>query len=537
MTILGLCFNGSIHGVPAHHEHLLVLISYIIAVFASFTALEMGERLRSASAATRVFWLVAAAIALGGGVWSTHFLGMLAYKIPLAQAYDPLMTIASGAIAVAAVATGLQIFQSTVTWRRVALAGVLVGLGVAAMHYCGMAALRVPGQIYYRPGLFALSVVIAVTAASIALWLAHVLRFTWQRGAAALVMALAICGMHYTAMAATVIVAGPPALRSSGGLVQSDDLALVVTFGVTLIFGLGLVCAFVDRRSEQMALREADRLRALNLELAERTQSLTDALADLDHARRAQAATLAKSELMSNMSHELRTPLNAILGFAQLMQLNSKREPLTPRQGQAVKHIVNSGAHLLKLIEAVLDLASLDSAQASMHTEPLDIAQILLDLRDSFADEAKRASVALIVDCDRAQPSVHVAADRRRLSQILSSLVSNAIIYNRPGGLVRMSIEALGERVAIAIGDTGQGIPATMLPSLFQPFNRLGREGGAILGAGVSLTISKRLAEAMGGELTFKSVDGEGSTFTVIMQAERKPIDVAASTFAHEQAA
>jgi len=260
MTILGICFNGAAHGVAGHHDPLLVAVSFVVAAFASYTALELAERLRVSRGRARWLWQIAAAIALGGGVWSAHFIGILAFRIPLSHAYDPLLTILSGLLAIGAVACGLQVVQQKATWSRIGGAGLLVGIGIATMHYAGMAALRFPGQVYYRPGLFALSVVIAVGAATAALWLAYYLRFAWQRGLAAPVMALAVCGMHYTGMAATVIVARPASLHLDGA-VHADFLARLVVAGVGLLAFLGLLGAFFDRireqRRSQQELREA----------------------------------------------------------------------------------------------------------------------------------------------------------------------------------------------------------------------------------------------------------------------------------------
>jgi signal transduction histidine kinase/CheY-like chemotaxis protein len=259
VDFLGICLNGAVHGLPVHHDPLLVVVSYVVAVIASYTALEMAERLRGSRGPARWFWHIAAACALGGGVWSMHFVAILAFKIPLSLAVDPYLTFVSGLVAVCAVAAGLLIIGKATSLPRVAGAGLLVGLGIAVMHYAGMAAVRFPGQIYYKPGLFALSIAIAVSAATAALWLACVLRLTWQRGVAALVMALAVCGMHYTGMAATEFVAGPAGFRVPAGAISANVLAGVVVASVTILFCLGLVCALVDRRLEQR--RAEQRLR------------------------------------------------------------------------------------------------------------------------------------------------------------------------------------------------------------------------------------------------------------------------------------
>src|SRR5262245_54738061 len=118
MEILGLCFNGSIPGVPTHHDPALVVVSYLAAALASFTALDMAERWRNAVSAARRFWLTGAALVLGGGVWTMHFIAMLAYRTPFQIGYDPGLTILSGAIAILGVAAGLQVVGTKgVSWR------------------------------------------------------------------------------------------------------------------------------------------------------------------------------------------------------------------------------------------------------------------------------------------------------------------------------------------------------------------------------------------------------------------------------------
>jgi NO-binding membrane sensor protein with MHYT domain len=127
MQIFGLCFSSSVHGVPGHHDLALVALSFVVAVFASFTSLEMAERLRSSRGAARRFWRLAAAVALGGGIWSMHFVAMLAFRVPLFQAYDPVLTTVSGLIAIGAVMLGLGVFERPVTAPRIAWPDLLPG--------------------------------------------------------------------------------------------------------------------------------------------------------------------------------------------------------------------------------------------------------------------------------------------------------------------------------------------------------------------------------------------------------------------------
>ncbi|HZZ31628.1 MAG TPA: MHYT domain-containing protein [Phenylobacterium sp.] len=516
MTILGLCLGGSARGVVVHHDPVLVLISYLIAVLASFTALELAERLRDARGLSRWLWHAAGAVALGGGVWSMHFVAMLAFKIPMASSYDVGLTALSGLVAIAAVALGLCVLDRKVTLPRIAGAGLLVGLGIVAMHYCGMSAMRLPGTVYYHPGLFALSVIIAVAAATAALWLAHNLRSTLHRAAAALVMALAICGMHFTGMAAMVIVAAGPATQAPAGVVNAAGLGLGVTLSVVIILGLGLIVTLVDRRLKQRADGEAERLKDLNRALAEQTERLTAALVEVGDARRAEAQTKAKTELLSSMSHELRTPLNAILGFAQVMRLNEAREPLTSRQQEAVDQIIGNGDHLLALIVALLDLGRMEHGESSASVGRVNVAELLGELTSEFATAAKEADVSLTLE-DAGLAPLGFTGDRSGLRKALANLISNAIKYNRPGGDVSIVARTQDGQVEVAIRDTGVGIPSAMLPRLYQAFDRLGREGSAILGGGIGLAVSKRVIEAMGGALKVETAEGVGSTFTVIL--------------------
>jgi signal transduction histidine kinase/CheY-like chemotaxis protein len=520
MDILGLCFSDTMSGAPTRHDGALVLISYLVAIIASFTALDMAERLRNAAPSSRRFWRLGAALVLGGGVWSMHFIAMLAYRTPFLVQYDPGLTVLSGLVSMAATAAGLTFLTDRPSLRRILGCGTLVGLGVAVMHYMGMEAMRLPGDVYYRPAYFAASVGIAIVAASVALWLSVTLRTARQRAAASVVMATAICGMHFTGMVGTVIVAAPDAASHAGEpLVSGSLLSLTIVACAALIVTVGLMCAYIDRRLETRALAEAERLRQVNgrLETAveSRTADLTDALAALDEQRRqAEHANRAKSDFLANMSHELRTPLNAVIGFADILRMGSG---LDERQAEAVDQIHIAGRHLLALIEEVLDFAKIESGKLSVSIEAVDPLAAAEGLAATFRPMAEKARVAL-----RVAPCLEplaVRADDLRLKQVLANLMSNAIKYNRTAGVVEVHARHVGDRVLLDVRDTGLGIPAARMADLFEPFERLGREASSIEGAGLGLALTRRLVEAMGGKLAVESAEGVGTTFTVELPA------------------
>ena len=253
--------------MPFASDVRLVAVSYLIATIGSCTALEVAERLRGATGPKARFWLAGSAATLGGTIWATHFMGLLALEISLPINYDLGTTVLSLIIAIAAAAVGLQIARSGAlsVWRFI-LAGTVVGFGIAAMHYVGMAALLFPGTVAYRPGLWTLSVLIAIAAAIVALWLSMTLQATWQRAVAALVMATAICGMHYTGMQSTEFLVDMQVSTPAG--IAAGPLAVAVA-GVTLTLrGLVLILVVAaDRRLLAFAQHQAETLRADNIEL------------------------------------------------------------------------------------------------------------------------------------------------------------------------------------------------------------------------------------------------------------------------------
>ncbi len=237
---------------------------------------------------------------------------------------------------------------------------------------------------------------------------------------------------------------------------------------------------------------------------------------------RAEAASRAKSEFVSRMSHELRTPLNAMIGFAQLLALNNQ-PALAPRQLEWTQQIQRAGWHLLAMINDTLDLARIESGATRLSLESVQLAPLLTACRDWVHQAAAQRGVQLQLVVASDVPAV--LADSTRLKQVLTNLLSNAVKYNREGGSVEIRARGVAKRqVEVTVTDTGLGMTAEQLSSLFQPYNRLGRESSAIEGTGIGLVISRRLAELMGGTLQVHSVPGQGSVFTLCLPATDDPM-------------
>ncbi len=215
------------------------VLAYLVSCVGCFAGLRCTTRARAISGAGRARWLALAALAIGAtGIWTMHFIAMLGFTIPGQQIrYNVPVTILSMLIAVLVVGIGIFIvgFSRPGAWPPLLLGGAIIGVGVASMHYIGMAAIRVPDSLVYNPVLVAVSVVIAVVAGTAALWAALRLDSLWSAIIASMIMGVAVSSMHYTGMAALSVRAAP-------GLTVSDAWAASAE-GLLLPLILGLSCA------------------------------------------------------------------------------------------------------------------------------------------------------------------------------------------------------------------------------------------------------------------------------------------------------
>jgi signal transduction histidine kinase/ActR/RegA family two-component response regulator len=255
----------------------------------------------------------------------------------------------------------------------------------------------------------------------------------------------------------------------------------------------------------------ADELGKLGGSLAQAQQLMAGRLAQLSAARdEAQEANRTKSGFLSRTSHELRTPLHAILGFAQLLEMSDLQQD----ERECTVRILGAGRHLLALINEVIDIARIEAGEIKLSVEPVRLHDLTQEIATLMIPLAKARGIT--IHHDGVEPTVAVYADTQRLRQVLLNLASNGVKYNRDGGTLRIAYEAVDHnQVALAVTDTGPGIPEEDIQRIFVPFERLQAEQHGIEGTGIGLPLALALTEAMHGSLDVTSTVGSGSTFAV----------------------
>ncbi len=270
------------------------------------------------------------------------------------------------------------------------------------------------------------------------------------------------------------------------------------------------------RREIEEARREADELRANTGLTAQAAETLRQA------KKRAEAATRVKSEFLANMSHELRTPMTAILGYTELLLEDGDLTRAPTRRIEALRTLKRNGQHLMRILTDILDLSKIEAGKIEVEHISTSPCEVIADIESVMRSVAEEKGIRFEVTYVNMIPS-KIETDPTRLRQILMNLVGNAIKFTEKGS-VQMSVQLKGEGedrlLCFAVVDTGRGLSPEAMSRIFESFSQADasttREFG---GTGLGLTISRQLARLLGGDITVESVEGEGSTFTLTIQA------------------
>src|SRR6266566_4621914 len=382
--------------VTGTYDPYLVALSILVAAFASYTALDLGGRVAAARGLARRVWLAAAAITMGGGIWSMHFVAMLAFIVPTPMSYDIGLTTLSLVVAMFVAGGGFYVIsRHSGSLLRLVLSGIFMGLGIAAMHYTGMAAMREHVELSYDRIFVALSLIIAIVASTAALWLAFRTTDLGQKLVAAVVMGLAISGMHYTAMAGTTFAAHGSVPEAHGyPSLDQTNLALAVAGTTFVILASALIASLSEQKRAEEALREAQ--------------------ADLAHVTR----VTTMGEIAASIAHEVNQPLAAVVANAEACLRWLDREiPDLAGARRSAEWVIEDGNRASDVIRRVRALAN----KSDIEKMPLDVNDVVREVFALVQRELSSHGVSLRMELAATLPMI--LGDRVQLQQVIINLV------------------------------------------------------------------------------------------------------------------
>jgi NO-binding membrane sensor protein with MHYT domain len=470
--------------VTGTYNPFLVALSILVASFASYTALDLSAHVGPARGFVRRVWLAAAALTMGGGIWSMHFVAMLAFIMPTPVSYDIGLTALSLVVAIFVTGVGFYVIsRQSASPLRLVLSGIFMGLGIAGMHYTGMAAMRGHAELSYAPIFVALSLVIAIGASTVALWMAFRTTDSGQKLVAAVVMGLAISGMHYTGMRAATFTAHGPFQEAPNASLNQTNLALAVAGITFIILAFAAVASLFERTRAEEALRQAQ--------------------ANLAHVSR----VMTLGELTASISHEVNQPLAAVVTNGQIcLRLLALETPRPDEMRAAVERIVRDANRASEVLQRIRALAQRSEPQMVS----LDINDVIREAIPLVQREVSNHGASLRAELASALPPV--LGDRVQLQQVVINLLINGVeamapIMDRPRELHIRSQHDAGQ-VHVAVRDSGIGIDSGTAEQLFNAFFTTKPSG-----MGMGLSISRSIIRAHGGRLWASPNPDHGAAF------------------------
>ena len=483
--------------MPGYFDLWTGLFSFVIASLAGFVAFESIDHTRYSNRPE--LWTMVSGVTLGLGIWSMHFIGMLAWKPPFPLYYALGRTLLSVCAAIGGswLAVRITIQHRAGAKRTHRIAGaLLVATGICGMHYIGMSALRfTQPEIWSRP-LILLSVAIAIAASFVALDLfrrSGMGEFNVRRQAAAsLVLGVAICGMHYTGMLAMMLPAGATSVVDANAF-SGAQLARVGV-GNALVFTVALLVVF-----------SRDKVRLLEVASQARFAA--------QEATRSAERLSAAGKIAASISHEINNPLEAVTNLLYLAKQGNMGDP----EREYIRMAQNEVSRIAEITAHTLKFYRQQSAPTATSLSELFESALVI-----FAKRLKLAGIVVAKDWDPAVPRIVCRSGEMR--QVFANLIGNAIEAMPAGGRLELSVRKQQGGLRIVVADTGQGISEADQARILEPF--FTTKGAS--GTGLGLSISAEILQRHGGTLQFTSSMKQGASGTrfVLTLPENPPTDL-----------
>ena len=474
-----------------HHNHSLVVLSILISIFASYTALDLVNSLSNSRGKVKWVWLIGGSLAMGVGIWSMHFIGMLAFRIPGIDIYYdfPLLFLS---VAVAILASALALFlisHRQATLGTYTMGSLVMGAAIAGMHYIGIGSMRMAAVIHWDMPMVVISILIAIGASFAALYMAFKLRHDLtlkgflNRGVGGVLMGIAISGMHYTAMAAMSFTLNNEISWSDQHLLATDGLAAAIIIGTLLILGIALSGSNIDRALSKRALMN---------------EILQDGIK-------------ARDQFLSVASHELKTPLTALKLQTEFILRQISQGKLDNEQAKSMlKKTTDNFNRINRLVDEMLDISRISSGKLTIHKTEADLKQVIEEVVETFRPQFEHSGVH---DLTFQGESAIGQFDVFRIEQVMNNLLSNALKYGNFKE-VEVKLQCEDNHALITVRDQGLGIPQESLSLVFNRFERVSGST-TISGLGLGLYIVREIVQEHKGSIWVESELGKGSSFFV----------------------
>jgi NO-binding membrane sensor protein with MHYT domain len=514
--------------IVGSYEPQLVFLSYIVAVFASYIALDITGRLRefNNTDSSRILWVLGGAIAMGTGIWSMHFIGMLSFTIPgMIMHYEMFWTSLSLLVAIFASGFALLLLKAKIiNVKRMALGGIILGLGIASMHYTGMEGMKIDVNFDYLPSLFFLSIIIAILASEAALWLAlksnqviHKIRVRLKL-ISAFIMGVAICGMHYTGMAAAVFTHKSHMMISSSAI-DPNIMAVSIAGATAVILGIAFFTSTYKEALNQEQLEKARQLGMAEV-AASVLHNVGNVLNSINVSGNILLEQLTNTKLkkLNDLAIMVEENKNNFGNFINenpkgqyvpefLLMINACQKNEQKIMLQEAKILIKNLQHIKDIISMQQDLSKTSDFEQLLPVEKLVEEALLL----TDVDYSSRG-ITIKTEFE----TMHsILLDKVKLLQILVNLLRNAkdslLASNHSNKILSVKTRHINKFVNILINDNGIGLTEEQMKKIFTYGYSTKLEGH-----GYGLHASILSVRSMNGDLKAESEgEGKGATFII----------------------